>query len=528
MALLLACAGNDGAATGENDSDAPAPDRPSAWVVLPPGSAGEDSAGDTSDTGDTGPVVDLDADGFVDEAGGGDDCDDNNAGVYPGAPEMCDDADQDCDGDGWLGADCGATQAIAGMGVLLAGSPLGGASIVRDVTGDGVDDVVDGSYWEREPFGLMYWTATEIPDDPGYFPDDNNVAAFYEYSDLIDHRLDFGDVDGDGYNDVGHVPGGVYGYSTLLFRGPIPTGGTWVSSGDSDYSWDASPSIEWSDCWGCEAITGDWNGDGLGDLALSAWDETEPEEDGGLVVYWGGNFGDERLTLAGNHLDGLDALGDVTGDGTDDMAVQDPSQGSRQSVVAWIDGADLSLGMDLLAPIDVAFATVIDDDYENGAWSGVRDWDGDGLVDPESTIYPGGEDTESDGERLFFSAAGPANMSMSDAMGGYALPGTVLDRGVRGQLCIFGGGEQVLYQSGKTWALFEAPASLPPRHSPFPDRMLVFERAYGVYGSNCGDVTGDGAEDLVFGAREDWMDDRAHIRVIPGWEIPWDDDTYWP
>ncbi len=523
--LLLGCPGSvTPPASGE---DSAASDRASAFVVLPPGSHPSDTS---ADTGDTGPVIDrdMDDDGFIDEAAGGDDCDDNNAGVYPGAPEMCDDADQDCDGDGWLGADCSATQAIAGMGVLLAGSPWGLASIVRDVTADGVADVMDGYYRSDELAGLAYWAATEIPENPGYFPDDNSVAAFYEYTDLISHYLDFGDVDGDGYNDVGHVPGGVYGYSTLLFRGPVPTDGTWVSSGDSDYSWDASPSIEWSDCWSCGAITGDWNGDGLGDLALAAWDDTEPEEDGGLVVYWGGNFGEERVTLAGNHLDGLDALGDVTGDGTDDMAIQDPSQGSRATVVAWIDGADLSLGMDLMAPIDVAFATVIDDAYENSAWSGVRDWDGDGLVDPEAVIYPGGGDINTEAELVAFGSATSKPLAIDDAIGGYDLTGTALEGGARGQPCAFAGTAQLLYQRATTWALFETPTSLPPRHSPLPDRILVFEGAYGVYGSNCGDVTGDGAQDLVFGAREDWMDDRAHIRIIPGWEIPWDDDTYWP
>ncbi len=530
-ALLLACAGGGaGGDTGAGGESATT-GSPSAWVLVPPDTSIIESTSetgrDTGDSADTGPLVtpDLDGDGHLDEAAGGDDCDDNNSLVYPGAPEMCDDADQSCDGDGWLGADCGATQAIAGMGVLLAGSPLGAASIVRDVTGDGVDDVMDGSYWEREPYGLMYWTATEIPENPGYFPDENNVAAFYEYSDLIAHNLDFGDVDGDGYNDVGHVPGGVYGYETQLYRGPIPTDGTWVPTYPSDYQWDAFPDMEWEDCWSCEAITGDWNGDGMGDLALSAWDDTEPQDDGGLVVYWGGTFGEERLTLAGDHIWGLDALGDVTGDGTDDIAVADPNQGSRETRLGWIDGADLSDASDLASPLDVAFASVIDESHNSSAWSGVRDWDGDGLVDPEANIYPGGTDIDVEGELLAFSAATSTVITVDDALGGYDTPGTALAGGARGQPCAFDGSDQLLYMSGKTWALFEPLATLPPRHSPLPDRMLVFERAYGA---DCGDVTGDGVEDLVFGAREDWMDDRAHIRIIPGWEIPWDNDTYWP
>ncbi len=41
---------------------------------------------------------DLDGDGHIDEACGGDDCDDTNPETYDGAPEICDGLDNDCDG----------------------------------------------------------------------------------------------------------------------------------------------------------------------------------------------------------------------------------------------------------------------------------------------------------------------------------------------------------------------------------------------------------------------------------------------
>ncbi len=520
LALLVACAPSaSDDSTGATVDSAP-PDR----------STGGDSSPDTAETGDTGAPAppDLDADGHADAASGGDDCDDRNAHVYPGAPEMCDDADQDCDGDGWLGADCGSTQAIAAMGVLLTGSPYGVPHIVRDVTGDGVSDIQDGDYREIEPMGRAYWTATTIPESPGTFPADNNVAAFYEYSDLINHWLDFGDVDGDGYNDVGHVPGGVYGYDTLLYKGPIPTDGTWVPSYDADYSWTATPAIEWSDCWSCQAITGDWNGDGLGDLALSAWDDTEPEEDGGLVVYFGGTFGDERITVGGDHVRGLHAVGDVTGDGIDDMIVNDYCESGMSDCSDLLDGSDLANSEGLPETADLATALFRDTEYETSSWFSVADWDGDGVSDLSVNAWPEVGDAGEYNEWLILPGPYSGTLAVADAPGGYDFEGSPLDTGPSAgtQRCGSGATGNFLVRGAGTWLLMPEPPALPPRHSLLPARVTAID---GSTSGNvaCGDVTGDGADDLVFGVQEDWMD-GDQIRIIPGWEIPWDDDTYWP
>ncbi len=46
---------------------------------------------------DISPVCELDGDGFFDAACGGADCDDTDPNTYPGAPELCDNRDNDCD-----------------------------------------------------------------------------------------------------------------------------------------------------------------------------------------------------------------------------------------------------------------------------------------------------------------------------------------------------------------------------------------------------------------------------------------------
>jgi len=56
------------------------------------------------------PHVDRDGDGFFTEEG---DCDDRNPAVYPGADEVCDGKDNDCDGDGAAG---GVDEGLEGCG----------------------------------------------------------------------------------------------------------------------------------------------------------------------------------------------------------------------------------------------------------------------------------------------------------------------------------------------------------------------------------------------------------------------------
>jgi hypothetical protein len=73
----------------------------------------DDSGPDDSGTSDGGPdddvdptCADLDADGFADEACGGQDCDDTNPAFAPGMAEVCDAHDNDCDGQINQGIQC--------------------------------------------------------------------------------------------------------------------------------------------------------------------------------------------------------------------------------------------------------------------------------------------------------------------------------------------------------------------------------------------------------------------------------------
>ncbi|MCB9793068.1 MAG: hypothetical protein H6741_10115 [Alphaproteobacteria bacterium] len=116
LLLLLSClstapdADRDGYAEAEDCDDLDAETYPGAPETC---DGQDDDCDGRTDEGVTGTwYADLDQDGHGDPASAlegcerplnyrlaGDDCDDGDAGVYPGAPEACDALDQDCDGE---------------------------------------------------------------------------------------------------------------------------------------------------------------------------------------------------------------------------------------------------------------------------------------------------------------------------------------------------------------------------------------------------------------------------------------------
>ncbi len=103
LLLLLAC-GGDKSDPADDDDDVGGTDDTS-----------EDAADDTGS--DTDQPVDADGDGFAEP----EDCNDTDATVFPGADELCDGVDQDCDG-------------------VVDNDPVDGEAVWTDADGDGYGD----------------------------------------------------------------------------------------------------------------------------------------------------------------------------------------------------------------------------------------------------------------------------------------------------------------------------------------------------------------------------------------------------
>ena len=365
--------------------------------------------------------LDADGDGFGDPGAGyttcyapeffvdsalGEDCDDSGAAVNPGATEVCNGVDDNCDGtadedaavdattwyldsdlDGY-GTDSASRPACSQpSGYVAAGGDCDDGAIAvnpgaTEICSNGVDDDCDGLAVGCTPSGDVS------------LGDADAILWGENASDLAGYALSWaGDVDGDGLDDLVVAAresdaSGIYSGSAYLVLGPV----------SSDLSLVSAHAIFRGETYGdyagsSVAGVGDVDADGFDDLLIGASGQDAGGGNAGVAyLLFGPVSGEMDLGLADAALTGEDsgdqaglavsAAGDVDRDGYADFMVG--------SFASDLGGTNAGAAYLVLGPVTAdsglasAHARLIGEvanDHAGSALAPVGDIDGDGVTD---------------------------------------------------------------------------------------------------------------------------------------------------
>ena len=231
-----------------------------------PGAAERCNEVDDSCDGVVDEGFDVDEDGHYDTiCPSGDDCDDNDAVVYPGAPEACESGiDEDCNGED---PDCGfdGDYDLASDYDFVAENghvSMGYMLESGDIDGDGIDDIFSAHYTAQGGYAIF-----------GPFPEGDFDAQDQATTHASDgsaysgpgRSIGMGDVDGDGLADIGF--GAPYGGTQGMVVIFGPAAGDTTLEDDYDAEFVINSAVYAGH--GCDI--GDVTGDGIDDLVVGAY-----------------------------------------------------------------------------------------------------------------------------------------------------------------------------------------------------------------------------------------------------------------
>ncbi|MFT5679428.1 MAG: hypothetical protein ACI8RZ_000332 [Myxococcota bacterium] len=477
--------------------------------------------------------VDLDEDVWTEDV----DCDDTNATIYPYAPELCDNQDNDCDG---------LDDVAEGLAVWL----------YRDSDDDGHGDP-ESTYFhcnsEEKPEGWL-----ELGDDCDDTSPLTNPNA-PERCDLEDNDCD-GDIDEDVlltfYIDLDGDGAGTPGKTT---EGCTPPDGYGITDQDCDDDdgtrFPAAPEIcdnidnncnDEIDEAQCSSLiaeaavllsgaskedhagsalsgAGDLNNDGYDDLLIGAHGVDDAAPDAGAVyVVYGPVTGsiqlaDAPIQLLGESTDdqlghAVADVGDLNGDGYDDVLIGADSSEDGRGTIYLLHGPISA--SDTLSDAAARITGLSEQDYHGRSVAGLGDVTGDGIPDLGAGAW--GSDVGGTNAGAVFIYAGPVSgtLTADDADGtllgesendfaGWSLAG-VGDTNGDGYDDVLVGAYGIQYGTGGvslvlgpisgSVSLSEADANLLGGTPGTPGQHV----GWSVDGA--GDIDGDGLSDILIGS----------------------------
>ena len=367
----------------------------------------------TDDTGGAPTLVIKDADGDGADAPeyGGDDCDDSDPEIYPDQVETWyDGIDSDCDGESDYDADGDSYDSDQYGGEDCDDTDLFIRPGVEDEPYDGVDQDCDGSSdfdGDQDGYDSAEYGGDDCDDtDPTIYPGIDVVDVWYDGIDSDCDGTNDWDADGDGYDSTLKSDGtdcfdddpelGPQAYD--ICNDGIDsdcdgadaicdwTGITDLSAADAKVTGD-----DREDMLGSQLeLVGDWNGDGIAELALGSHeDDTAVSNAGAVFIVYGppaGTMsaatadviltGEDKADEAGGY--GLARAGDRVGDGIEDLVVG--AWKARTGGAAYLVLGGVT-GVVSLADSPAVLLGEVAGDFAGRAVSGPGDVTGDGWRD---------------------------------------------------------------------------------------------------------------------------------------------------